>query len=78
VVDVVRSVDVHGLVGVDTDAHLSDVGVDQSCGVPGLQVGQEAVHVDLRKENKVSDSDLERVRTSLMVLIESCNLDTYD
>jgi len=38
-VDVVGSVDVHGLVGIDRDADLADVGVDQAGRVTRLQVG---------------------------------------
>ena len=48
VVDVVGPVDVHGLVGVDADADLTDVGVDKAGRVTSFQVGKEALHVDLR------------------------------
>ena len=57
-IDVRRAVDVHSLVGVYADADLPDVGVDQSGGMTGLEVGQETVHVDLRQEDKVPNADL--------------------
>ena len=60
-VDLSLSVDVHGLVGVDADADLSDEGVDEPGRVAHLQVGQEAVHVDLGQEDKVPHADLEQV-----------------
>ena len=59
VVDVVGSVDVHGLVGVNTDADLTDVGVDEAGRVTSFQVGEEALHVDLGQEDKVPDPDLQ-------------------
>ena len=69
-VDVVGSVDVHGLVGIDRDADLADVGVDQAGRVTRLQVGQEALHVDLRQEDKVPNPDL-KYRKKLNVLLVS-------
>jgi hypothetical protein len=60
VIDLLLAIDVEGLVGVDADAHLADVGVDEAGRVPALQVGQEALHGDLRQKDKVPDADLKR------------------
>ena len=57
-VDGLLVVDVELPVGVDVDADLADVGVDEVCRVPLPEVVQELVHADLGQQDEVAHANL--------------------